>query len=45
MDVVGPACFDETVEGALDQDVAQVEGIENAGVISAESLKSGVGSS
>ena len=32
IDVVGPARLDETVEGAVDQDVAQMKGIENAGI-------------
>lgn len=33
MDVVSPARIDQTVEGALDQNIAQVEGIENAGIV------------
>ncbi|WP_425287381.1 hypothetical protein [Paramesorhizobium deserti] len=33
MDVIGPARLDETVEGALDQDVARMEAIEDAGII------------
>jgi hypothetical protein len=33
MYIVGPARLDETVEGVLDQKVAQVEGVEDAGIV------------
>jgi hypothetical protein len=34
VNIVCLSCFDQAVEGALDQDVAQVEGAEDAGITS-----------
>jgi hypothetical protein len=44
MDIVGPASLDEAIEGALDQDIAQVEWIEDAGIIDRDGRFRGHGS-
>ncbi|MDL2406219.1 hypothetical protein PY650_11205 [Rhizobium calliandrae] len=32
MNIVGPARVDQAIEGALDQDIPQTKGIEDAGI-------------
>jgi hypothetical protein len=33
MDIIGPARIDETVDRALDQNIPQMKGVQNTGVI------------